>query len=119
LAKLKKIEIMPPLTEIKTVDNYSYMIYASRNNLTEVKAVFQLNGGGFSLGYLHFLADDIVLPKSKKLAGLFYFYYYESQLASVIDMHRNEKPIYLIYVEDESNNCRLSTSMEPVGEGEN
>jgi len=110
---------MPPLTEIKTVDNYSYMIYASRTNPAEVKAVFQLSGGGISLGYLHFMADNVVLPKSKKLSGLFYFYYHESQLASVIDILRNEKPIYLIFVDDESNNCRISTSMEPVGEGEN
>lgn len=109
---------MPGVTEIKTVDAYTYMIYASRNNSAEVKAVFQLNGGGVSLGYLHFLADEAVLPKSKKLYGLYYFYYHESQLPIVIDLLRNEKPIYLIYIEDESNNCRLSTSIEPVGEGE-
>lgn len=110
---------MPGVTEIKTVDSYSYMIYASRTNLSEVKAVFQLNGGGVSLGYLHFMADGYVLPKSKKLSGLYYFYYHESQLPSIIDMLRNEKPIYLIYIDDESNNCRIATSMEPVGEGEN
>jgi hypothetical protein len=113
------MNIMAGVTEIKTVDSYSYMIYASRNIAAEVRTVFQLNGGGVSLGYLHFMADDFVLPKSKKLSGLYYFYYHESQLPSVIDMLRNEKPIYLIYVDDESNNCRLTTSIEPVGEGEN
>lgn len=105
-------------TEIKTVDSYSYAIYASRTTNTEVKSVIQLNGGGFSLGYVHFMANGSVLPKSKKQSGLFYFYFYENQLASIIDMLRNEKPVYLIFVDDEGNNCRLSTSIEPVGEGE-
>jgi len=110
---------MPPITEIKTVDTYSWMVYASRTNTAEVKSVIQLNGGGFSLGYIHFMANGTALPKSKKLSGLYYFYYFENQLNSIIDMLRNEKPVYLIFVDDDSNNCRLSTSMEPVGEGEN
>ena len=104
-------------TEIKTVDSYSYAIYASRTAIADVKSVLQLNGGGFTLGYVHFLANGAVLPKSKKQSGLFYFYYFENQLGSIIDMLRNEKPVYLIFVDDEGNNCRLSTSIESVCEG--
>jgi hypothetical protein len=47
------------------------------------------------------------------------FYYHHSQLQHLIDMLRNEKPIF-VFFNDEGGlpNSRISTTDEPVGEGE-
>jgi hypothetical protein len=37
----------------------------------------------------------------------------------VVDMLRNEDPVYIFYMDDNKANCRISTTLEPVGEGEN
>jgi hypothetical protein len=41
-----------------------------------------------------------------------------SDMFNVVDMLRNESPVYLVYVPEGNNNTRLSTDKEPVGEGE-
>jgi hypothetical protein len=42
-------------------------------------------------------------------------FYTVREFPTVIDMLRNEKPVYLIY---DGQVSRVSTSLEPVGEGE-
>ena len=51
--------------------------------------------------------------------NVFVFHYHHSQLQHLIDMLRNEKPIYVRFDDDKGfNNSRIATTDEPVGEGE-
>lgn len=60
------------------------------------------------------------LPPATKGSGDYYhFWYHQSQLDHLIDMLRNEKPITVFFNDDHGyDNSRISTTHEPVGEGE-
>ena len=49
---------------------------------------------------------------------MFYVSYKYAQLANIIDLLRNEKPIRFFFADD-TKASYLTTSDEPVGEGEN
>ncbi len=104
--------------EIKEIKSYSYLNYASRNGINDTKATIMVNAEAEFLGYLNFVTDGGQLPKSVKQNGLYYLYFHFKDIPVILDMLRNEKPIYLIFADDNKNNCRISTSVEPVGEGE-
>lgn len=60
------------------------------------------------------------LPQAEEVAPDWYaFYYHHQQLDHLIDMLRNEKPIF-VYFDNENgfSNSRISTTDEPIGEGE-
>jgi len=78
-----------------------------------------------------YLDDDFVLqlnfyPDNKKLpenyydvnSKLVYLRYHLSMYPNIIDLLRNEKPIYFSY-SDKSKVGYIRTGKEPVGEGEN
>ncbi len=105
---------MADIIEIKT---YQYYEFASRH--TGLKSVAQCHCQTGQIAYLHFIDGDHNLSESKKMGNNNYILYYPyADMAAIIDMLRNEKPIYLIYVPEGTNNCRLSTGSEAVGEGE-
>jgi len=104
--------------ETKEIKSYSYLNYASRSGANDTKAVVVINGETGFLGYVNFLTDGCVLPKSVKQSGLYFLYYHFSDMPVIVDMLRNEKPIYLIFQDGSNNTCRISTSVELVGEGE-
>jgi len=104
--------------EIKTIEKYSCMLFSSCNGNNAKKAVIMITAENEFLGYLNFLTDGAQLPETNKKYNLFYFYYHFQDLPVIIDMLRNESPVYLFYMEDNKSNCRISTTMELVGEGE-
>lgn len=104
--------------ETKEITSYSYLNYASRSGSSDTQAVVVINGEAGFLGYVNFLTDGCVLPKSVKTSGLYFLYYHFSALPVIVDMLRNEKPIYLVFQDSPNNTCRISTSIETVGEGE-
>ena len=104
--------------ETKEIKSYSYLNYASRSGANDTKAVVVINGETGFLGYVNFLTDGCALPKSVKQNGLYFLYYHFSDMPVIVDMLRNEKPIYLIFQDGSNNTCRISTSVELVGEGE-
>jgi len=61
-----------------------------------------------------------ILPAAAQVAPNYYaFYYHHHQLPHLIDMLRNEKPIFVFFNNDSGfNNSRISTAAEPAGEGE-
>ncbi|MEP7347017.1 MAG: hypothetical protein ABI877_17230, partial [Gemmatimonadaceae bacterium] len=71
-----------------------------------------------SVWFVEDAADD--LPPAQEVAPHYYaFYYHHFQLEDLIDMLRHEKPISVFFNDDNGfNNSRISTSEEPVGEGE-
>lgn len=104
--------------EVKEVKKYSYMVFSSRYEENEVVSAIMLSSDDVFYGYVHFFADGTELPQAEKKYGLFYLYYHQKDFPAIIDMLRNEKPVFLIYIEDDYKNCRLTTLLEPVGEGE-
>ena len=65
-----------------------------------------------------FFQDDLKAPHTDK-DGQICVYYRMEDLHSVIDMLRNENPIFLHYSENQKfTRAFLTTSKEPVGEGE-
>lgn len=104
--------------EIKTIDKYSCMMFSSRSGDADTKAVIMITGDNQFLGYLNFMTDGAVLPEPDKKYNLFYYYYHMSDLPIIIDLLRNESPIYVFYMGNNKDNCRISTTMELAGEGE-
>lgn len=109
---------MEKSVETKEIKSYSYLNYASRSGSNDTQAVLVINGETGFLGYVNFLTDGCALPKSVKTSGLYFLYYHFSAMPVIIDMLRNEKPIYLVFQDGTNNTCRISTSIEMVGEGE-
>lgn len=104
--------------EIKTILKYSYMLFSSRSGNSDTKAVIMISDENSFLGYLNFMSDGCQLPPADKRYKLFYFYYHFSDLPIIVDMLRNEGPVYIFYMDENKENCRISTTMELVGEGE-
>jgi len=109
---------MPNGYEVNEIKKYGYAVYASREQANEVVADVMLNSATRFLGYVHFLADGSVLPKSTKRNNLYYLYYHQKELPVIIDMLRNERPVFVIYIDNGLKQCRLTTTQELVGEGE-
>ena len=78
-----------------------------------------LKGEGYTV-YVHFLNDDTItspnvwFPASK--FGRIYMRH--RMLPIVIDILRNEKPVYCLMSDTVPGLCKISTSAEPIGEGD-
>jgi hypothetical protein len=101
--------------EVKT---YAYYDWSSR---TTGKSNLMLRGDAGQTCSVWFVEDPTAeLPAAAQLnPNWFVFYYHHQQLDHLIDMLRNEKPIY-VYFNDDNDfpNSRISTTDEPIGEGE-
>lgn len=115
---MTKNKHMSKQIEVKTIEKYSCMLFSSRSGDADTKAVIMLTAETEFLGYLYFMADGATLPEPDKKYNLFYFYYHFQDLPIVIDLLRNESPVYIFYMDSNKENCRISTTMELVGEGE-
>lgn len=105
------------MAEIFEIKSYQYYDFASRTSGSKCVAVCK--GDGNQTVSIHFMNSGADLPETKKTGDDKYLLYYEyADKPNIIDMLRNEAPVYLIYVPDGINNTRLSTGSEPVGEGE-
>ena len=99
------------------VNSYNYYSWSSRNT---TKTNLNLKGTGGKVCFVSFKEDSIAnLPPATNSGNFYWFYYRESQITHLIDMLRNESPVW-VYFNDTAgfNNSRISTSDEPVGEGE-
>jgi len=101
--------------EVKT---YHYYDWSSRQT---GKTNLILKGAGGETCSVWFVEDPAApLPAASQVApNYFAFYYHHGQLPHLIDMLRNEKPIFVFFNNDNGwANSRISTTQEPVGEGE-
>ena len=100
------------------IKSYRYYVFSSREG--DSKAVMLIYGdGGVLVGYVNFMGDDVQsLPPARPFSDKYILYYRYTDLQDLVDMLRNEKPIFLIWRPEGTNNSRISTSAEPVGEGE-
>jgi len=100
------------------VVTYEYYDWSSRRT---GKTNLNLKGAGGETCFVWFTEDDSAdLQEAEELApDKFAFYYHHSQLQHLIDMLRYEKPIFVYFNNERGfNNSRISTTDEPVGEGE-
>lgn len=100
------------------VTTYQYYNWSSR---MAGKTNLILKGAAEQTCSVWFVEDATAnLHAAEEVAPNYYaFYYHHHQLAHLIDMLRNEKPITVFFDDDSKvNNSRISTTDEPVGEGE-
>jgi hypothetical protein len=100
------------------VATYQYYNWSSR---ATGKTNLILKGVAGQTCSVWFVEDPTAaLPVAQEVAPNYYaFYYHHAQLAHLIDMLRYEKPITVFFNNDSGfNNSRISTTDEPVGEGE-
>jgi hypothetical protein len=127
------------MADIKEIRQYEYYVFSSRDDTDQEqgeeaviihpggpgpKAVIILYGGiegGATtlLGYVHFYGGTEPLDAAEQFPdGKYLLYYRYADLDILVDMLRNEKPVYLIWEPEGVNNSRISTLAEVVGEGE-
>jgi hypothetical protein len=105
------------MAETSEIKRYTYYLFSSRNASSSTGVVLFYGATKYLGGA--FFSDDPnrpLDPAVKYPSGVYGLYYRMSDMPVVIDMLRNEQPVYLIY--DGEQNTRLSTTEEPVGEGE-
>lgn len=81
-------------------------------------AIILTDTNGQSIGGIYFHDNIDSLPwHDGPIGSLTYMFLHPSRLPDILDLLRNEKPLYFTY-DDRFNKTELSTSAEPVGEGE-
>lgn len=105
------------MADVLEIKSYQYHNFSSRaSGCKGVVVCKTINGKTI---HIHFLEEQNPLPLVQKNGeNQFVLYYQYSDMSNIIDMLRNEGPVYFIHVPDGKNNSRLSTASEPVGEGE-
>jgi hypothetical protein len=78
-----------------------------------------LKGGGKYIGQLIFHPDQSALPPDSLSNGQANLQYHLEDLENVLDLLRNEKPMYLLFNgTGPGNENGIKTTPEPVGEAE-
>jgi hypothetical protein len=111
-------EVQLMATATFEVATYQYYNWSSRRTGKTNLVLKGVGGQTCSVWFVEDAAAD--LPVAQEVAPNYYaFYYHHAQLPHLIDMLRYEKPITVFFNNDSGfNNSRISTSNEPVGEGE-
>jgi hypothetical protein len=104
---------MPDVWEIK---QYKYYTFSSRDSSIANTVILLYGDSGYLGGVFFSNSDEPLKPAEQFPSGVYGLYYAYEDLPVIVDMLRNEKPVYLIY--SGADNSRLSTLSEPVGEGE-
>lgn len=103
-----------PETAPERILYYQYQIFSTRDE--EIYASVHLHGSQGSIATAYFLRSDSVAAASQKdKANPNRIYFVKSEFHDVIDMLRNEKPVY--FACDEKDVKRLATGLEPEGRG--
>ncbi len=105
------------------IKKYDVAYYGGGKNSTGYKyrAIIGLRReGGSLLGGAYFHADPATLPDTddQTSTGYVWCHYSWEHFPHVLDLLRNEKPVFLRYVAGGWKIASVTTSLEPVGEGE-
>ncbi len=98
------------------IDAYFINIFSDKSDGAERH--MNLNGT-FGKAILWFMPQGRPLPENRKRSGqnLFDVYYRITDWEAILDVLRNETPVYFNY-QDTNNTAQIYTGDEPVGEGE-
>lgn len=101
------------------IDHYAVSILSSRSttDLGSLAAVISLYTGSAYRGKAMFYPDGTDLPAATVVHNSYiYLHFNRSELHAVVDLLRNEKPVWIYY--RDRDDAGLTTEGEPVGEGE-
>lgn len=104
------------------ISNYSVSLFRDGTGggaSSSFDAVVSVKGGGNTV-FLHFLNSDSITSENvwfpaKKFGRI---YMRRTMLPVVMDVLRNEKPVFCRMSDTVPGACAVSTSSEPIGEGE-
>ncbi len=110
------------MTVIENIKKYNISYYGGGNNSKNYsyRAIIGLRrADNSSIGAAYFHRDPSTLPDTDAISssGYIYVHYNEADLPQIVDMLRNEDPVYVRYVPG-WNMASINTSQEPVGEEE-
>jgi len=105
------------------IKKYDAAYYAGAKNAARYpyRAIIGLRDESDGLiGAAYFHRDSTTLPvaDSWKSSGYISCHYLAEDYPQVLDLLRNEKPVYLEFESHHGNIANIRTSAEPVGEGE-
>lgn len=111
-----KKEVNMPV-KVSQITQYNYQFHGGPDGYQNSRSILRLKAGNTSVAYVHFVPEGNTIPNDylQTSTGWIRMFMPESALPSVIDMLRNESPIYIYHV---SGTTRLYTGNEPVGEEE-
>lgn len=101
------------------IKNYAVRFHGGpKGSGTDIRAQIHLfDTTNRMIGWVSFYDRGYDLPEDEKTEDHLVVSMYTEVMQSVIDMLRNEEPIYLAW-QPKIKNCYLGTGQEPVGEGE-
>ena len=92
--------------------------YDFRNTAGKTAAVLLLQNKDDLISMVAFVDDDEELPPPREgINGVVYMTLHHKWLSGVIDMLRNEEPVYFLW-NRETESASVTTEEEPVGEEE-
>ncbi len=99
-------------TEIKS---YHVLVYGSPVGYQTNRSQIALYGDNGTVGYIRFNDPGMNFENDSESGGRIKMHLPSTMFQSVLDILRNEKPVYIYFAQGRG---FLSTSKEPVGEGE-
>ncbi|HEY7080912.1 MAG TPA: hypothetical protein VH500_14520 [Nitrososphaeraceae archaeon] len=109
----KKKRMSIPTREIK---DYGILVYVSPEGYQTNRSQISLYGAdGKTIAFLRFNDPGMFFENDSLLGDIILMHLPSSIFQSVLDILRNESPVYIYWAQ---NRGFLSTSSEPVGEGE-
>jgi hypothetical protein len=108
---------------IKEIKNYDVAYYAGAKNISghPYRAIIGLRDeDNMLLGAAYFHHSSATMPNAdtQKATGYISCHYPADSYAHVLDLLRNEKPVFVEFEVSAGNVGNIRTSAEPVGEGE-
>ena len=107
-----------------TIIEYEVKKYAatlfSGTNLRFNQRIFLYRADGNFAAEVYFYEEGVTMPppSGPAASGSITLTYRSNRFDSVMDILRNEKPVY-VYYDEGGGNGGIATHVEPVGEGEN
>jgi len=116
----RSVRLNVPIIEIK---KYDAAYYAGARNSAgySYRAIIGLrdeNDGLIGAAYFHRDATTLPVTDTRKSSGYISCHYLAEDYSQVLDLLRNEKPVYVEFDVHLGNMANIRTSAEPVGEGE-
>jgi len=98
------------------INSYHILFYGSPEGYQTNRAQIALYGpDGKTVAYVRFNDPDMTFENDYESGGRIRMHLPSAMFQNVLDVLRNEKPVYIYFAQGRG---FLSTSKEPVGEGE-
>ncbi len=100
--------------DFKEIKNYSYDIITRDDHPARLNL---FDNDNKIIARAVFVKDSLKLPENREYEDHSFIYFRFSALPAIIDMLRNEKPVFYRWIK-EAKRGHITTSKEPVGEEE-